>query len=143
MQPKFDAKATFEQIKANRAKLDACPRHAFGELPPLAFGVKLTCQRCGGALGAIEAAQYARGFESAGGNPDEIITNFRGDDTTPVTCPVCDGVCGVNVAEAGETEDWHDCDFCDCVGTVERAKALSYIDNKQPDLFDDANEKHF
>lgn len=131
------SKELFEQIKANRAKLDACPRHAFGELPPLAFGVKLTCQRCGGTLGAIEAAQYARGFEAAGGNPDEIIADFRGDDATPVTCPKCLGVCGIETSP----NDWHDCDFCDCAGSVDRAKALSYIDeSKQLDLFNENDE---
>lgn len=43
---------------------------------------------------------------------------------TPVECPQCLGLCGIETTP----NDWHDCDFCDCVGTVERAKALSYID---------------
>lgn len=111
------------RIRANRTALDNCPRHAFGELPAMAFGMKLTCQRCGGVMDAIEAAAYARGFEAAGGNPDEIISDFRGDDTTPVTCPKCLGVCGFETSPG----DWHDCDLCDCAGTIDRASALTWI----------------
>ncbi|OHD25434.1 MAG: hypothetical protein A2Y38_12800 [Spirochaetes bacterium GWB1_59_5] len=72
----------------------------------------------------IEAGVYARGFEAAGGNPDEIITNFRGDDVTPVTCPKCKGVCGIETTP----NDWHDCDLCEASGTLPRAEALAYID---------------
>lgn len=43
-----------------------------------------------------------------------------------VLCPICDGICGVNVADEGEPSDWHDCDFCDCTGFVDLPKAAEY-----------------
>lgn len=136
----LDKLSSFERIKANHAKLDACPRHDFGEIGEVTFGMKLTCKRCGGEMHAIRANDYARGYEAAGGNPDEIIANFKegqhGEEA--VTCPVCNGVCGVDVAvnmnEGCDPQDdcyapdWHDCDFCDATGTVARIKALAYID---------------
>lgn len=43
-----------------------------------------------------------------------------------VICPICDGICGVNVADDGEPSDWHDCDFCDATGIVDLFKAAEY-----------------
>ena len=53
-----------------------------------------------------------------------------------VVCPVCKGVCGVEVSvnmdESGDsqnasyTADWYDCDFCDATGKVSKLKAKSY-----------------
>ncbi len=67
------------EIKANRDRLDNCPKHAF-DYPtdrPLQFGEKLTCRNCGGIMDAIGAFRYAQGFEAAGGNPNEVIPGFR------------------------------------------------------------------
>ncbi len=64
-------------VKANRKALDECKQHAFGEIPALFLGVKLHCCNCGGHMMAIEACQYTRGFEAAGGDPNQIITGFR------------------------------------------------------------------
>lgn len=125
-----DRKSSFERIKENRAKLDACPRHDFGELPEIVFGLQLKCKRCEGLMDATRANDYARGYEAAGGNPDEIIANFRGGTHNEelVNCPVCNGVAGVDVSEGIlEGPDWHDCDFCDATGKVERQKALAYL----------------
>lgn len=75
----FKSSELLEEIKANRAKLEACKRHAFGELPdfPWKINQKICCNACGGWLGMIEASQYTLGYESAGGNPNEIIAGFR------------------------------------------------------------------
>ena len=58
------------------------------------------------------------------------------DTYSEVECPVCNGVCGVNVAEGYEieepdgswhvAEDWHDCDFCNAIGKVTKQRADSY-----------------
>lgn len=64
-------------IKANRQLLDECKQHNFGELPPLAFRVMLACRNCGGHMDAVQATQYALGFEAAGGDPNQIIAGFR------------------------------------------------------------------
>ena len=60
------------------------------------------------------------------------------DDQSFVTCPVCNGVCGVDVSVSIKQDDelidigqdWHDCDFCDATGKAERAKALTYLNTK-------------
>lgn len=135
----------YAAIKENRVKLDSCPRHHFDvsqvDFSKLLIGEKFTCTLCGGTMNATEASQYARGYEAAGGNPDEIIANFRGDDKTPVMCPQCKGVCGVetsvNVAESSDPQDvvllpdWHDCDLCDAFGELPRADALAYLDEQR------------
>lgn len=64
-------------IKANRLKLDECKKHEFAEIPELFIGVKLTCKKCGGKMDALQACQYALGFEAAGGDPNQIIAGFR------------------------------------------------------------------
>ena len=66
-----------EDIKANRLKLDECKQHQFAEIPELFIGVKLECIKCGGKMDAIQACQYALGFEAAGGDPNQIIAGFR------------------------------------------------------------------
>ena len=74
-----DAKKLIDEIKANREKLDACPKHAF-DYPTdraLQFGEKLRCKNCGGIMDAIGAFRYCQGFAAAGGDPNEVIPNFR------------------------------------------------------------------
>lgn len=70
--------ALYEQVKANRIKLDACLKHRFniGE-PPYQLGEKFVCANCAGTIDAVQAYAYARGFEAAGGNPNEIIPGFK------------------------------------------------------------------
>ncbi|UAG58633.1 hypothetical protein Guyu_038 [Pseudomonas phage Guyu] len=75
---KEDGPRIFEEIKANRAKLEACPKHHFniGD-PPYKFGAKFTCTNCGGTMDAVQAFRYCQGYEAAGGDPNEVIEGFR------------------------------------------------------------------
>jgi hypothetical protein len=74
----IDHKQILENVKANRKLLDDCRKHSFiWPSVPLMFKLKLECSNCGGRMDALEAAQYTRGFEAAGGNPNEIIEGFR------------------------------------------------------------------
>lgn len=69
--------ALLEEIKANAAKLNACPKHQFEAAPlPYKMGHKFTCRNCGGKMEAIGAMYYARGYAAAGKNPNEIIPEF-------------------------------------------------------------------
>lgn len=41
------------QVQANRAKLDACPAHAFAPIPPVRLiGQRYRCESCGGEIDA-------------------------------------------------------------------------------------------
>lgn len=73
-----ESAALFAEVKANQARLDRCKRHLF-ELgpPPYRFGMKLTCQNCGGTIDAIKAFVYVQGYEAAGGDPNDVIPGFR------------------------------------------------------------------
>lgn len=73
-----ESRALFEQVKANRAKLDACQKHHFniGD-PPYRFGAKFTCTNCGGEMDAVQAFRYCQGFKAAGGNPNEVIPGYE------------------------------------------------------------------
>lgn len=71
-----------EEIKANQQRLDECKRHHFPTLPDndtirVAFRLKLTCSNCGGTIDALKAYAYARGYEAAGGNPNDIIPGWN------------------------------------------------------------------
>uniref|UniRef100_A0AAU6VZW7 Chaperone protein DnaJ n=1 Tax=Pseudomonas phage Pavpe01 TaxID=3138545 RepID=A0AAU6VZW7_9VIRU len=121
--------AMLAAIKENRRKLDACPRH-FLDIgpPPYRIGQKVECKRCNGTMSLTDAAQYARGYLAAGRHPDEVIPGFFGPDynheAEKVTCPKCRGVNGVETSPG----DWHDCDFCDATGVVNRAEAFVWLD---------------
>jgi hypothetical protein len=75
---KDEAAALFEQVKANRAKIDGCRKHRFdiGD-PPYRFGQKFVCANCGGEMDAVQAFRYCQGYEAAGGDPNEVIPGFR------------------------------------------------------------------
>ncbi|AXC34286.1 hypothetical protein P7I17_gp32 [Escherichia phage Halfdan] len=129
---KQESAALFAAIKENRRKLDACPRHLFDVgPPPYQLGQKVTCAICDGYMPVTDAAQYARGYMAAGGNPDDVIKNFYGPDYSheaeAVTCPKCKGVQGVEISPG----DWFDCDFCDATGKIDRHEALLYLDNEK------------
>ena len=66
-------------IKRNRERLDGCKKHSFAypEDRALRFGEKLTCCNCGCVMDAVQAFVYCRGFEAAGGDPNEVIKGFR------------------------------------------------------------------
>lgn len=116
------------EIKANQERLNKCSRHRFDKLPnpPFRFRQKFKCQCCGGEMDALQAFAYALGYEAHGGDPNDIIANFRAEDDDKVSCPSCKGVRGVEVPEG--SDDWHDCDTCDATGEMKRADALAFID---------------
>lgn len=71
-----------DEIRENQRRLDGCKRHHFPTIPqveriPTAFGLKLSCSKCGGSIDALQAYAYTRGFAAAGGNPNEIIPGWR------------------------------------------------------------------
>lgn len=115
----------FAAAQANRAKLDACPRHDFDVAgidfsdPMQLFGVNVRCLRCDGSMPLTEANGYTRGYEAAGRNPDSIFPNFRGKSNDPVMCPACEGV-----QLGGKLV----CSICRGTGKVARQTALRFID---------------
>lgn len=62
----------WQEVKANRAKLNGCKRHHFdgGEIKKL--GAKYICRHCGGTEGLSSIGDYIKGYEAAGGNADDI-----------------------------------------------------------------------
>lgn len=66
------------QAKANRERLDGCSKHFFDlGAPPFSFGAKCACQRCGGVMDLTLINEYARGYAAAGGNPNDVVANYR------------------------------------------------------------------
>lgn len=65
-------------IRANRARLDACPKHRF-ELsePPYHIGQDATCVNCHGEMKLTQIDEYVRGYRAAGGNPCDIVPNWE------------------------------------------------------------------
>jgi hypothetical protein len=77
----IDTRKIWEEVKANRAKLDACPRHRFtggDTILGLRIGQKMTCTVCGGQMELTDVGQYIRGYEAAGKPADDIWPGFRG-----------------------------------------------------------------
>ena len=66
------------EVRANQAKLDACPRHYFdpGD-PPYKFGSKFTCTKCGGIMDAVHAFRYVQGYKAAGANPNDVFKGYE------------------------------------------------------------------
>lgn len=60
--------ALWAEVKANHAKLEACPRHAFiaMEPEPRRLSGKWRCASCGGEVEASAARWYRLGLEHAG-----------------------------------------------------------------------------
>lgn len=128
---KEESNLLLAQIKENRRKLDGCARHLFiiGP-PPYAIGMRGKCSNCDGEMSLTDVSQYARGYQAAGLNPDIVVPGWFGNDydfeTDRCTCPHCKGANGIELSPG----DWFDCDFCDAQGTVTRAEALVYLDQK-------------
>lgn len=62
-----------------RARLYACAMHVFDTKGVTSWSnapASLTCAMCGEWLPTMEAAQYARGFAAAGGDPETVIEGF-------------------------------------------------------------------
>ena len=73
--PRGEVLPLWEQVKANRAKLDACPRHRF-DSRPVKMGQKVVCLECGGETGLVDIGYYLKGYRAAGGNPDDVWPGF-------------------------------------------------------------------
>lgn len=73
--PRDEVLSIWESVKANRAKLWACPRHRFpgGNVN---IGQKQTCLACGGEMGLPNIGDYIRGYQAAGGSSDDIWPGF-------------------------------------------------------------------
>lgn len=74
---RYDSRVLMQMAKDNNAKLDGCVKHHFDVKPPYKLGQKFTCFNCGGEMDALQAFRYCQGFEAAGGNPNEVIANFK------------------------------------------------------------------
>lgn len=53
------------EVKANHARLAACPRHDFGA--PQAFQKRITCKNCGGWADSLAVVWYQRGLAHGAG----------------------------------------------------------------------------
>lgn len=71
-----DPRGVFKQIQANRETLNNCKRHLFIMPETISFKQKLKCSNCGGWMDAVHAMEYARGYQAAGRDPNEIIPGF-------------------------------------------------------------------
>ena len=61
----------WEEVKANKARLDACPRHRFTPVP-VRLGDRFTCTACGGVVNLADLGNYVKGYRAAGGDPNDI-----------------------------------------------------------------------
>ena len=67
----------WEQVKANAARLDACPRHRFEPVGGVKLGEKLTCTTCGGTMGLVDIGNYIKGYVAAGKSADDVWPGFN------------------------------------------------------------------
>ena len=68
-----------KDVQANQQKLEQCPKHKFKTpQPPLLLGMKLECIHCGGKLGLAGIGWYLRGYQAAGGDPNDIVEGWYG-----------------------------------------------------------------
>ena len=59
------------EVRANRARLDACSRHRFS-VETVKLGQKLVCDACGGQMSLIDVGNYIRGYQAAGASASDI-----------------------------------------------------------------------
>lgn len=112
-----DFRAIFDRVNKNRGKLDACPCHVFPANTVVQLGGKVTCERCGGSLGLIEAFRYVQGYEAAGGYANDIWPGYREASEPPKRRGVCPR-CGGNGYLEPRKGDYFDCDVCDGSGEL-------------------------
>lgn len=67
----------WEEVKANRRRIDACERHLFPGGTDIKLGQKHFCLNCGGALQLTDIGPYIQGYEAAGGAADDIWPGYR------------------------------------------------------------------
>lgn len=74
----IDPALLLEELKANQARLDNCPRHHFPTWPNdgLVLAQKFDCSVCGGRIDALHAYAYTRGYVAAGGNGNDIFPGW-------------------------------------------------------------------
>lgn len=72
-----EALALWEQVKANRARIEACERHLFPGGHDVKLGQKHICLACGGSMHLTDIGSYIAGYEAAGGAADDIWPNYR------------------------------------------------------------------
>jgi len=67
-----EAKKLFEQVQANRRKLDSCKLHKFSidKTPNKKYDKKDECENCGGEVDSVRKMWYETGYEHAKG--DEV-----------------------------------------------------------------------
>lgn len=75
--PENDIQKIWDEVKANLAKLQSCPRHLVDPPGEPKMGIKLTCQVCGGVIGLAAISEYIRGYEAAGKSADDIWPGYR------------------------------------------------------------------
>jgi hypothetical protein len=61
-----DVVKVLADVRANRAKLEACPHHRFQETAT--FGKDWICEQCGGRMQVDQVLAYCDGFAAAGGD---------------------------------------------------------------------------
>lgn len=66
-----EAKRLWDEVKENIARLESCPRHQFEAGTP-ALGEKIFCINCRGQMSHLDARQYLRGYQAAGGDADDV-----------------------------------------------------------------------
>ena len=57
----------WDEVKANRARLEACSRHDFPGPEPVSLGLRYTCRACGGWADGNSVLWYRRGLSHGGG----------------------------------------------------------------------------
>lgn len=72
----------WQLAQENQRKLQGCPSHKFNcdlSNDELRRGIhrRLTCLECGGLMLVIDVFHYCRGYKAAGGDPNEVLTNFE------------------------------------------------------------------
>ena len=72
---KDDVKKIWDEVAANRLRLNRCKLHQFQGMPEL--GKDMTCVNCGGRLQLGHVGMYIDGYEAAGGRADMIWPAYR------------------------------------------------------------------
>ena len=77
----LDAKALWEQVKADSKARRACPRHHYApRTGGYGLGEKLTCSVCGVADRLTDIGRYIEGYKAAGGDPHDIMPDWTSHD---------------------------------------------------------------
>ena len=84
-----EMKKLWEEVKANHARLRACPGpHDFGALAPLMLA-KYTCSKCKGTITGNDRYWYDKGLEHGAKVCGGALVWVPGEDGMQTTCPNC------------------------------------------------------